>query len=63
MRFERTLTDGNGQTVHVIMEIDESGPKFEAAITRLANKARGSGNRTATALDGAVRVTVVEQSR
>jgi hypothetical protein len=63
MKFERTLTDGHGRSFHVVMEVDESGTKFEAAIARLANKARGSSKGTATALDGAVRVTVVEQPR
>ncbi len=63
MKFERTLTDGHGRTFHVVMEVDESGSNIEAAIARLANKARGSSKGTATALDGAVRVTVVEQSR
>jgi hypothetical protein len=64
MRFERVFEDGNGQTFRAVIEVAEEGPELEAALQRLANKARGSmrkASRTvgvATALDGAVRVEV-----
>jgi hypothetical protein len=67
MKFERVLQDGNGQSFRVVLEIDEDGPKLEAALRRLANKARSSmTHRTvghATAMDGAVRVEVTQVSR
>jgi hypothetical protein len=59
MRIEREMQDGNGRRFTAIVEIDEAGPKLEAAIARLANKAR-AGGREVTALAGAVRVTVTE---
>jgi len=66
MRFERVFEDGNGQTFRAVMEIDESGPKLEAAIQRLATKASSSMHQKrltageVTALDGAIRVQVTK---
>lgn len=61
MQIERLLTDGNGKNVRVVVTIDEYGDALERAIARLANKARDSKTGTATALDGAVRVSVREE--
>lgn len=61
MKFQRTLQDGNGRTVEVTVIIDEPGmPTMEAAIVRLAAKARDRRSKKATALDGVVRVFVKE---
>jgi hypothetical protein len=59
LKFERTLRDGQGQTVRVVMEVAEGGQKLEDAIAHLANKARSSRSKTATALNGFVRLTIV----
>ena len=67
MRIERMMVDGNGVQMRVVVILDESGPKIERAIARLANKARAKhsiagGPRQASALDGALRVTVIPVS-
>lgn len=56
--LERVLTDGTGQQFTVRVEIDEGGDRFDRAIIRLATKARGQKSGKASALDGAVRVSV-----
>ncbi len=58
IRIDRILQDGNGQEFLVHIEIDEGGDKFDRAISRLATKARSKPKARATALDGAVRVSV-----
>lgn len=60
MRIEREYEDATGKTFCAIVEIDEAGAPLERAMLRLANKARRTGR--ATALDGAVRVTVTERT-
>jgi hypothetical protein len=65
MRIERMMSNSNGTQVRVVVIIDESGPKLERAIARLANKAQAKrrglagGPRSVSALDGAIRVTVI----
>lgn len=62
MKIERTFTDGYGKRFRAVVEIDEAGAAIERAILRLANKVRCAGSGKVTALDGAVRVTVAEES-
>lgn len=58
MKFVREYTNGHGARFQVEVEIAETGPAIERAIQRLANKARGNRRMKATALDGAVRVSI-----
>lgn len=62
MKIERTFQDGNGKRFRAVVEIDEAGSAIERAILRLANKARCVRTGKVTALDGAVRVSVAEES-
>lgn len=61
MKIERTFQDGNGKRFRAVVEIDEAGSALERALLRLANKARCANTGKATALDGAVRVSVAEE--
>lgn len=58
IRIERTMRDKTGKKFTVRVEIDEAGTHFENAIARLANRARGNANGTATAAGGMIRVQV-----
>jgi hypothetical protein len=60
MQVEREYVDGTGRRFRAVVEIDETGSALERALLRLANKARCSDTGRVTALDGAVRVSVVE---
>jgi len=60
MTFERTYTNGLGQTVRARIEIREDD-RMERAFASLAQKALASkGQKCASALGGMVRVCVLE---
>lgn len=62
MRIERSFVDGNGKNFRVTITIEEDGPALDRAIHRLAIKARRARAGSVTALDGAVRVSVQEET-
>lgn len=58
--FERTYTNGAGQTVRVRVEINEDD-RMERAVLRLAQKALTSKtSKCAAALGGMIRVCIME---
>lgn len=60
MKLNYALVDAKGTEVEVLVELDEN--KLGPTIARLANKARDTKSRRATALDGAFVVTLISET-
>lgn len=56
------FTDGNGAQVRVAVTLDE-GDKLSRVIRRLTNRARASARKRATALAGALELTIVSDTK
>jgi hypothetical protein len=58
--FERWYTDGNGKRFRAVISILDDGNQLEAALQRLANKARSRPNGETSVCGGLVTATVEE---